>query len=224
MTWADLSPAIGLSLLCAVVAVGLCLLPAAMLAMVLARRQFPGKALVELAITLPVVVPPVVTGYALLKLLGRSGLLGPMLEEIGLSIAFTWFGAAIAQAVVAMPLLVLTLRGAFASVDRELEQAAEISGAGRWRIFWSITLPLSWQAVTAGCVLAFARALGEFGATIIVAGNIEGRTRTVPLAIFTALQSPGAEMETLVLVLVAVGLAATALAAYRLLMHREPLR
>lgn len=219
--WSGFASALWLSLLCATAAVAICLVPAAGLALLLARRNFPGKALVELFVTLPVVLPPVVIGYALLKLLGRGGPVGATLEAVGIQIVFTWFGAALAQAAVAMPLLILTLRGAFASVDRELEQDAFLNGAGRLRVFWSITLPLAWHGVAAGCVLALARALGEFGATIIVAGNIRGRTRTVPSAIFTSLQSPGREQEAAMLVLVAILLAAVALGVYRWLMRGE---
>ncbi len=210
-------PALWLSLWCGLVAVLLSVLPAAALAWVLARRRFAGRALVEVAVLLPVVVPPVVTGYALLVLLGRQGWVGRWMEAAGASVVFTWVGAALAQAVVAAPLLVLTLRAAFASVDRDLEEAALTAGASRWRAFMSVTLPLAWPGVVAGCVLAFARAVGEFGATIIVAGNIEGRTRTLPLAIYTATQTPGAQRDALVLSLAAVALAAAAVALHRAL-------
>ena len=219
--WSQVASAVWLSLLCAVTAVALCLVPGTLIALLLARREFRGKSLVELLITLPVVLPPVVVGYALLKLLGRGGLLGSALEEIGISIVFTWVGAALAQATVALPLLILTLRGAFATVDRDLELDAQLAGAGRLRTFWSITLPLAWPGVAAGCVLALARALGEFGATILVAGNIPGRTRTVPSAVFTALQVPGEETQALVLVGVAFALALVALVAYRGLLRYQ---
>ncbi len=222
--------AVGLSLLCATAAVGLCLAPGMGLALVLARKHFRGKGLVELGVMLPVVVPPVVTGYVLLKLLGRNGPFEGILPGAGVipgmipgmipgagGVVFTWVGAAIAQAVVAFPFLVLTLRVAFAGVDPDLEKAAHTFGAGRWRTFWSVTLPLSWHGLAAGCLLAFARALGEFGATIIVAGNIEGQTRTLPLAIYAALQTPGGDATATGLVVIAVGLACAALGLRKML-------
>ncbi len=209
--------AVGLSLLCAAVAVILCIGPAMAIALLLARRVFVGKALIEMAVMLPVVVPPVVTGYLLLVMLSRRGGFGPMLDAFGIQIAFTWVGAALAQAVVAMPFLVLTLRVAFEAVDRDLERAAQTEGASRWAVFWKITLPLAWQGLAAGCALAFARALGEFGATIIIAGNIEGRTRTLPLAIYSSLNDPEAGAQTVGLVCVAVALAFAALVLSRAL-------
>lgn len=204
--------AVGLSLLCAAAAVVLCLLPGVGLAWVLARKNFRGKVLLEMMVMLPVVVPPVVTGYVLLKLLGNAGPTGGAIP-----IVFTWIGAAVAQAVVAFPFLVLTLRVAFAGVDPELELAAHTMGASRWRTFWTVTLPLAWHGLAAGCLLAFARALGEFGATIIVAGNIEGQTRTLPLAIYAALQRPGGDATAVGLVIIAVGLACAALGLHKAL-------
>jgi len=209
--------AVGLSLMCAAAAVVLCIVPATAIALLLARRRFMGKALVEMLVMLPVVVPPVVTGYLLLVVLGRRGVLGPAMEALGIQVAFTWFGAALAQAVVAMPFLVLILRVAFEAVDRDIEKAAQTEGASRWLVFWMITLPLAWQGMAAGCALAFARALGEFGATIIIAGNIQGQTRTLPLAIYSSLNEPGAEAQTVGLVCVAVALAFAALVLSRVL-------
>jgi len=216
--------AVGLSLLCAAVAVVICLGPAVMISLLLARRTFFGKALVEMAVMLPVVVPPVVTGYLLLVMLSRRGWFGPMLDVLGIQIAFTWVGAALAQAVVAMPFLILTLRVAFEAVDRDLEKAAQTEGASRWTVFWKITLPLAWQGLAAGCALAFARALGEFGATIIIAGNIQGRTRTLPLAIYSSLNDPGAGAQTVGLVCVAVALAFAALVLSRVLSRGKILK
>ena len=212
--------AAGLSLLCAATAVGLCLVPAVGLAALLARRTFPGKALVEVAVMLPVVVPPVVAGYLLLLLLARGGWIGSRLPGDG--VVFTWVAAAIAQAVVAFPFLVLTLRVAIAGVDRDLEQAAHTLVAGRWRTFWNVTLPLSRHGLAAGCLLAFARALGEFGATIVVAGNIPGQTRTVPLAIYAALQTPGGDATAAGLVVVAIALTFGALGLRKLLGKDAP--
>ena len=209
--------AVGLSLLCGTAAVGLCLIPGTAVAWCLARKVFPGKAVVELIVMLPVVVPPVVTGYVLLKLLGHAGPTGGRVPVV-----FTWVGAATAQAVVAFPFLVITLRVAFAAVDRDLERAALTFGASRWRAFWTVTLPLSWHGLAAGCLLALARALGEFGATIIVAGNIEGQTRTLPLAIYAALQTPGGDATAAGLAVIAVALAAAALGGQRLLSAAGP--
>lgn len=212
--------AVALSLLCAVVAVALCILPAIRLATLLADRNFRGKGLLEMAVMLPVVVPPVVTGYLLLILLGRQGIFGPILHVLGIHIAFTWFSAALAQAIIAFPFLVLTLRVSFESIDPELKEMALSMGAGRGQMLWYVTLPLAGPGLAAGCVLALARALGEFGATIIIAGNIPGRTRTLPLAIYTALNIPGGQQTAAVLVIVAVALACLTLAASRLLTGR----
>ena len=213
MDWVGIGSAVGLSLGCAAAAVGLCLVPGTALALLLARHRFRGKAAIELAVVLPVVVPPVVTGYVLLRLLGRAGWLG-----LGsASPAFTWVGAAIAQAVVALPFFVLTLRVAFEAVDRDLERVAFTFGASRWHTFWTVTLPLAWHGLAAGALLAFARALGEFGATIIVAGNIEGVTRTLPLAIYASLQTPGGDATAAGLSVIAVALACAALGLRRIL-------
>jgi molybdate transport system permease protein len=213
--------AVGLSLLCAVVAVALCILPSIRLALLLADRRFRGKAIVEMAVMLPVVVPPVVTGYLLLVLLGRRGLLGPLLQAANVNIAFTWFGAALAQAVIALPFLVMTLRVAFESIDPELKQMAMTMGATRWQVLWNVTLPMAGPGMMAGCMLAMARALGEFGATIIIAGNIAGQTRTLPLAIYTALNVPGGEATAAVLVAVSIVLACATLGLSRLLTGRQ---
>ncbi len=208
--------AVSLSLLCAVVAIALCVIPATRLALLLADRQFRGKALLELLVMLPVVVPPVVTGYLLLLLLGRRGLFGPLLSAIHVQIPFTWFGAALAQAIIAMPFLVMTLRVAFESIDPELKEMACSMGASRWQFLWHVTLPLAAPGMAAGCMLAMARALGEFGATIIIAGNIAGQTRTLPLAIYTALNIPGGQQTAAALVAVAIALACLTLGLSRL--------
>jgi molybdate transport system permease protein len=213
--------AVGLSLLCAAVAVALCIIPAIRLALLLADGHFRGKALVELAVMLPVVVPPVVTGYLLLVLLGRRGLLGPVLQAANLHVAFTWFGAALAQAIIALPFLVMTLRVAFESIDPELKEMALTMGATRWQVLWHVTLPLAGPGMMAGCMLAMARALGEFGATIIIAGNIAGRTRTLPLAIYTALNVPGGEKTAAALVAVSIALACVTLGLSRMLTGRQ---
>lgn len=170
------------------------------LAHLLARRVFRGKTLVDLLVTLPLVLPPTVTGYYLIVLLGRRGWLGaPLYELTGWSVAFTWYAAVIAATVMALPLLVRTARAAIESVDRDLEKAAFTLGRPAWRTALEVTLPLARNGILAGLVLAFARALGEFGATLMLAGNIPGRTTTVPLAIYTAVQT-GESGDVLVLV------------------------
>ena len=170
------------------------------LAYFLARRRFWGRGLVDLLVTLPLVLPPTVTGYYLIVLLGRRGLLGgPLYHATGWTVAFTWYAAVIAATVMALPLLVRTARAAIESVDRDLERAAYTLGRSEWQTALTVTLPLARNGILAGLVLAFARALGEFGATLMLAGNIPGRTATVPLAIYTAVQT-GETSQILVLV------------------------
>ena len=170
------------------------------LAYILARRRFWGRGLIDLLVTLPLVLPPTVTGYYLIVLLGRRGLIGaPLYDVTGWTVAFTWYAAVIAATVMALPLLVRTARAAIESVDRDLERAAFTLGRSEWQTALTVTLPLARNGILAGLVLAFARALGEFGATLMLAGNIPGRTATVPLAIYTAVQT-GETNEVLVLV------------------------
>ncbi|HET6546150.1 MAG TPA: molybdate ABC transporter permease subunit [Rhodanobacteraceae bacterium] len=184
-------------------------------AWLLSRKRFPGKLLLESLMFLPLILPPVVTGYALLALFARHGPLGELLAGFGIVVAFRWTGAVIAAAVMGFPLLVLTVRVAFDNVDRRLEAAAETLGAGAWRRFLGIVLPLSARGILAGCVLAFARAFGEFGATISFVSNIPGETRTLPIAIYELLNVPGgmAGVHRLALVALVVAFAATAGAA-----------
>jgi molybdate transport system permease protein len=170
------------------------------LAYLMARRKFRARWLLDLAVTLPLVLPPTVTGYYLIVLLGRRGWIGaPLYNLTGWSVTFTWYAAVIAAAVMALPLLVRTARAAIESVDPDLERAALTLGHSEWRTAIEVTLPLARNGILAGLVLAFARALGEFGATLMLAGNIPGRTATVPLAIYTAVQT-GDSSEALVLV------------------------
>jgi len=160
------------------------------LAYVMARRRFWGRAAVDVLVTLPLVLPPTVTGYYLIVLLGRRGVLGaPLYEATGWSVAFTWYAAVIAATVMALPLLVRTARVAIESVDQNLERAAFTLGRAEWRTALEVTLPLARNGILAGLVLAFARALGEFGATLMLAGNIPGKTQTLPLSIYTAVQT-----------------------------------
>jgi len=158
-------------------------------AWLLARRDWPGKTLVETVVTMPLVMPPVATGLILLQLLGRRGAIGHFLHDtLDLDIIFTWRGVIIALGVMSFPLLVLSARIAFDQVNPRFEQIARTLGAGEARVFFTITLPLAWRGILGGMTLAFARALGEFGATIMVAGNIPGKTSTLSLAIFQHVQ------------------------------------
>ena len=182
----DLTP-FWLSLQVAACATALIALVGSPLAWLLARTRFAGKNLVEGALMLPLVLPPTVVGYGLLLILGRRGVIGEWLERVcGLTLAFHWSGAVVAASVMALPMFVIPARDAFAGVHPDLETAARLLGRGEWSVFWSITAPLSWRGYLSGLVLSFARALGEFGATLMLAGNIPGRTRTASLAIYDA--------------------------------------
>lgn len=204
--------AVWLSLQVSLVAMAASLPLGVAVAWLLARRKFYGKTLVETLVNLPLVVPPVVTGYTLLVLFGRNGWLGRPLEDwFGLRLVFDWKGAALASAVMAFPLVVRSIRLAFASVDAGLEQAARTLGAGPLDAFCSITLPLAWPGLVAGAVLGFARGMGEFGATIMISGNIPGETRTLPLELYNLLETPGGSEHAWRLVLVSVVLAAAAM-------------
>ncbi len=204
--------ALGLSAITAVLVALLCLPPGVALAWVLARYRFPGKTLVDTLVHLPLVLPPVVIGYGLLILLGHHGWLGAGLSRIGIEVAFTPVALVLAGSAMALPLLVRSARLAFESVDGGLEDAARTLGAGPIRTWWRVTLPLAAPGIAAGTLLCFARALGEFGATIVFAGNIAGSTRTLPLLIFTEMQSPGGEIRVARLVAISVGIALIALA------------
>jgi molybdate transport system permease protein len=168
----------------------LLILPAGLAAAwLLARHDWRGKSLVETLVMLPLVMPPVATGLILLKLLGRRGVLGGFMHDrLHLDLAFTWRAVLAAQAVMSFPLLVMFARTAFAEVNPRFEQIARTLGAGEWRVFFSITVPLAWRGIIGGMILAFARALGEFGATIMVAGNIPGKTATLSLSIYESVQ------------------------------------
>jgi len=213
--------AVTLSLRVALWAVALSLPFGVALGWLLARKDFRGKILVETLVNLTLVLPPVVTGYLLLRLFGRQGWIGGWLEEVfGLQIAFTWWAAAIASAALGFPLMVRAIRLAFQGVDRRLEEAARSLGAGRIDSFFSVSLPLARPGIIAGAVLAFARSLGEFGATITFAGNIPGQTRTLPLAVFTEMNRAGGGASSTRLAIVAVLLAAGALAVSEWLERR----
>jgi molybdate transport system permease protein len=211
--WSNLAhllsdPAVGqalrLSLLCATLATAVSLVVGVPLAWVLARVPFPGRRFVRALVTLPLVLPPVVGGVGLLYAFGRRGVFGPALESLGVSLSFTTAGVVLAEAFVAMPFLVLSVEGALAAADQRFEEAAATLGAGPWTTFWRVTLPLVAPSVAAGAVLSFARALGEFGATITFAGNLPGTTQTMPLAVYVALESNPEAAVALALVLLAV--------------------
>jgi molybdate transport system permease protein len=176
------------------------------LAYVLARRRFWGRTALDVLVTLPLVLPPTVTGYYLVVLLGRGGVLGrPLYDWTGWTVSFTWYAAVVAAAVMALPLMVRTARAAIEAVNPDFERAAFVLGRSEWRTALEVTLPLARRGIVAGLVLAFARALGEFGATLMLAGNIPGRTTTVPLAIYTAVATgESAEAQVLVLLLTAL--------------------
>jgi molybdate transport system permease protein len=213
--------AIGLSLRVALVSV-LGSLPFGLaIAWLLARRTFPGKWLVDGLVHLPLVVPPVVVGYGLLVLFGRRGPVGAWLyDTFGVTLIFTWKGAALAAAVMGFPLMVRAIRLSLEAVDRRLEAAARTLGAGRFDVFLTITLPLALPGVLVGAVLAFARGLGEFGATIIFVGNIPGQTRTIPIAIYTLTQQPDGDTAALRLSALALLLSLAALIASELVAQR----
>tara|TARA_R110002020_G_scaffold2447_3_gene11464 strand:+ start:35767 stop:36477 length:711 start_codon:yes stop_codon:yes gene_type:complete len=187
----------------------------------LARWQFPGKWLLNGVVHLPLILPPVVTGYLLLASFGRRGPVGAFLENtFGIVFAFNWTGAALAAAIMAFPLMVRAMRLAIEAVDPKLEQAASTLGAGRYRVFVSITLPLIMPGIIAGSILAFAKAMGEFGATITFVSNIPGQTQTIPSAIYAFLQVPGGESTAGRLVIVSIVIAMAALLLSELIAQR----
>lgn len=200
--------AIGLSLAVATAATSVALLLGVPLAVVLARTSFPGRGLIRGAVILPVVLPPVVAGVGLLTALGRRGLLGPALEAAGVSLPFSTAGAVVAAAFVAMPFLVLALEAGLRQVDERLESAAASMGASGWYVLRRVTLPLVAPQLAAGLVLTWARALGEFGATLMFAGNLRGVTQTLPLAVFEVSQTDPRGAILLSLLLVALSLLA----------------
>ena len=222
LDWLKLTPlemeALGLSLRVSVWAVAASMAPGIVVAWVLARKTFWGKALLDGLVHLPLVLPPVVTGYLLLVLMGRRGPIGRLLYDwTGLTIAFNWKGAVLAAAVMAFPLLVRAIRLSMESVDQGLEQAARTLGAGPLDAFFTVTLPLVLPGILTGAILAFARSLSEFGATITFVSNIPGQTRTLPLAVYTLTQVQDGEAGALRLCLISVALAMTALIASEVL-------
>jgi molybdate transport system permease protein len=211
----DLTPdewiAITLSLRIALVATAVALPFGIAVAWLLARKKFPGKALLDAVVHLPLILPPVVTGYLLLIWFGQKGVIGAFLAKIGIVFSFRWTGAALACGVMGFPLLVRAVRLSFEAVDRRLEEAAATLGADRAWMFVTVALPLALPGVIAGAVLCFAKALGEFGATITFVSNIPGETRTISAAIYTYTQVPGADAAAFRLVVVSVVISIAAL-------------
>ena len=194
-------------------------------AWLLARRNFWGKAALDALIYLPLVLPPVVTGYLLLLTFGRKGLVGAWLADtLGIVFAFRWTGAALACGVMSFPLLVRPIRLSIEAVDRKLEQAASTLGAAPWRVFLTVTLPLALPGILAGMVLGFAKAIGEFGATITFVSNIPGETQTISAAIYSLTQTPDGDTAALRLVIVSIAIAMAALIASEILARRATAR
>lgn len=188
------------------------LIPGIAIAWLLAKKEFVGKSLLDGLVHIPLILPPVVPGFILLMLLGNHGLIGSWLNKtFGITIAFTWIGAVIASAVMAFPLMVRSARLAISQVDLKLEMAAQSLRASPLRVFFTITLPLAMPGVLTGIILAFSRSLGEFGATITFVGNIEGETRTLPLAIYSYTQMPNGDMAAMRLVVISILIALSAL-------------
>ena len=212
--------ALGLSLKVSLWATLLSLPLAVAMAWLLARREFAGKAVLSALVHLPLVLPPVVTGYLLLLAFGRQGWLGGVLDSVGIVLAFRWTGAALAAAIMGFPLMVRAIWLGFEAVDPRLEEAAATLGAPRAQVFVTVTLPLIAPALLAGAVLGFAKAMGEFGATITFVANIPGETRTLPSAIYTYLQVPGGEAAALRLLSLSLVVAVGAVLASELLARR----
>jgi molybdate transport system permease protein len=225
----DISPAewtaIALSLRVAVVATLIATPFGVAAAWLLARRDFWGKSLLDALIHLPLVLPPVVTGYLLLLTFGRRGLVGEWLaDHLGIVFAFRWTGAALACGIMSFPLLVRPIRLSIEAIDRKLEQAASTLGAAPWRVFLNITLPLALPGILAGMVMGFAKALGEFGATITFVSNIPGETQTISSAIYALIQTPDGDAAALRLVVISAILAIAALLASELFARRATQR
>ncbi len=216
--------AVALSLRVALVATAVSLPLGMFTAYALARWRFPGRDILNGLVHLPLILPPVVTGYLLLLTLGPTAPLGALLESLGLGVAFRWTGAALAAAVMAFPLMVRAIRLSIEAVDPKLEQAAATLGASGMRVYFTVTLPLTLPGIVAGAVLAFAKAMGEFGATITFVSNIPGQTRTLPSAIYAFLQVPGGETSALRLVAVSVFVAMLALGLSEWLARRAAKR
>ncbi len=225
MNLVELTPAeiaaLALSLKVALWCTAISIIPGLFVAWLLARKSFIGKSLLDSLVHLPLVLPPVVPGFLLLILLGSQGVLGRWLQEsFGITVAFTWLGAVVASAVMAFPLMVRSARLGFSQIDKKLEAAAQSLGAHPLWVFLTISLPLALPGIMTGLILAFSRSLGEFGATITFVGNIEGETRTLPLAIYTYTQVPGGDEPAMRLVILSMLLAFATLFLSNLLERR----
>lgn len=201
MDWFPLALSLRVALLATIITVAF----GVPVAWLLARRHFPGRDLISATLLTPLVLPPTVLGYYLLLVIGRRGPMGRLLEARGIELAFTWRAAVLAAAVGSFALLIKTAQAGFESIDKRLEQAAQTLGHSDWSIFWTISVPLAWRSILAGTVLAFCKALGDFGITLMVAGDIPGRTQTLPLAIYDHVQSNQLHQANM-LALVSVGL------------------
>lgn len=189
----------------------------------LARKRFPGRELLDAVLTLPMVMPPTVLGYYLLVVIGRHGVVGAWLQQhFGINLIFTWQAAVIAAAVVAFPLVLKGARAAFESVDTQLEQAAQVLGIPPFGVFLRVTLPLAWRGVLGGTLLAFARSMGEFGATLMVAGSIPGKTQTLSIAVYEAVQAGQDDSANLLVIITSVVCIVVLVAANKLTPNRNP--
>lgn len=195
-----------------------------LIALAVARWRFPGRELLDAMMTLPMVMPPTVLGYYLLVLIGRRGPIGGWLEEnLGITLVFTWQGAVIAAAVVAYPLVYKAARAAFEGVDHQFEQAARVLGKREFEVFLRVTLPLAWRGILAGAMLAFARAMGEFGATLMVAGSLPGKTQTLSIAVYEAVQAGKDDVANFLVIVTSIVCVLILLASGRLLKPRHAL-
>lgn len=218
-------PALLLSLKVAGLATAVTLILGVLVGWLLARSRFPGRDLLDTLLTLPMVLPPTVLGYYLLVLLGRHGPVGQWLDQTwGIQLIFTWQGAVIAAAVVAFPLVFKPARAAFESIEPQYEEAARVLGLSELALFFRVTLPLAWRGILAGALLAFARALGEFGATLMVAGSIPGKTQTLSIAIYEAVQAGQDDVANFLVALTSLVCVAILLSATYLASGRNPRR
>jgi molybdate transport system permease protein len=214
---------LALTLKVAGIATLLALLSGGLCGYLLARHRFPGRELVDALCTLPLVMPPTVLGYYLIVLIGRRGWIGAWLwDTLGINLMFTWQGAVLASAIVAFPLVFKSARAAFEGVDTQLENAARTLGVAELGVFVRVTLPLAWRGILAGTMLAFARAMGEFGATLMVAGNIPGKTQTLSLAVYDAVQAGQDDLANFLVLLTSAVVVAILMGSGRLLRPAHP--